>query len=264
MENQSVIVKKENGIATVTMNRPEIRNAMNNALGEGVTAAFESIYGDDSVRAVVFTGAGKAFCAGGEISDLKRIAETMTIMETRTYIRNATIRMLNAITRLEKPVIAMVRGAAVGAGCNLALACDMIIASDNASFGEIFARVGLASDYGGSYFIPRLVGMAKAKELFLTAKMIDSKEAERIGLINQVVPDAELEKTVYALADQFAAGPTRAYGYAKTQLNAGVNGDLASALDREADGFSVLIHSEDHKEGFTAFLEKRPPKFKGK
>jgi 2-(1,2-epoxy-1,2-dihydrophenyl)acetyl-CoA isomerase len=186
------------------------------------------------------------------------------VLETREHVRLQTLRALKAITNLEKPVVGMVRGAAVGAGCNLALACDMVIASEDSSFGEVFARVGLASDWGGTYFLTRLVGLHKAKELFFTGKMIDAREAERIGLINRVVPDAELEKTAHELAGQLAAGPTRALGILKTQLNNGVDKELESVLEAEASAFGILIHSEDHREGFQAFLEKRPPQFRGR
>ena len=264
MEFETVLLKKEKGVTTIMMNRPEVRNALNDKLGEDIAAAFESLKKDDDTRVVVFCGAGKAFCAGGDIGGLKELHEKTTVLETRDSVRNSMFRTLGAIISLEKPVIAMVRGAAVGAGCNLALASDLVIASENTSFGEVFARVGLASDWGGTYFVPRLVGLNRAKELFFTGKMIDAREAERIGLINQVVPDEELENTVYTLAQQLAEGPTRAIGIVKTQLNNGIDKDLAAVLEAEASAFGILIHSEDHKEGIEAFFEKRPPKFRGR
>ena len=264
MELETIVIKKEKGVATVMLNRPDVRNALSDTMSWEVGTVFENLRYDDEVRAVVFCGAGKAFCAGGDIRGLKGLAEGQTTLETRVGLRNSTMRTLKTITTLEKPVIAMVRGPAVGAGCNLALACDMIIASENSTFGEVFVRVGLASDWGGTYFLTRLVGLSKAKELFFTGKMVDAKEAERIGLINQVVADEELEKTVYELAQQLAEGPTKAIGIIKTQLNNGVDKELETVLEAEASAFGMMIHSEDHREGVEAFLEKRPPKFRGR
>ncbi|MDD5126755.1 MAG: enoyl-CoA hydratase [Dehalococcoidales bacterium] len=259
-----VKVKKEQGVTTLILSHPEIRNALDGRMSQSIAQVFEELRDDEETKVVVLCGEGKAFCAGGDIKDLKNLHDNKTPLETRDSVRRMMLRVLGGITGMEKPVIAMVRGPAVGAGFNLALACDMIIASDNAMFGELFVRVGLASDYGGSYLVTRLVGLAKAKELFMTGKMVDAKEAERIGLINQVVPDAELEKTVYALANQLAAGPTRALGIIKTQLNTAVDKDLKESLEAEAHAFGMLIHSDDHAEGIAAFFEKRPPKFKGK
>lgn len=264
MEFETVLLKKENGVTTIMLNRPEVRNALNTKMEDEIAAAFESVRQDDDTRAVVFCGAGKAFCAGGDIRGLKELTATNTALESRSSLRNATMRALKAITTMEKPVIAMVRGAAVGAGCNLALACDLIIASENTSFGEVFTRVGLASDWGGTYFLPRLIGLVRAKELFFTGRIFDAREAERIGIINRFVPDEELESTVYKLAQQLADGPTRAIGILKTQLNNGVDRDLTSALEAEASAAGMLFHSEDHKEGIDAFLEKRTPKFRGR
>jgi 2-(1,2-epoxy-1,2-dihydrophenyl)acetyl-CoA isomerase len=264
MESEFVTLKNENGIATVTMSRPSIRNAMDSRMAIGIADAFGEIKRDNSVKVVVYCGEGQAFCAGGDIKDLKRMHDTQTVLETRSGERELMLRVLGSIYNLEKPVIAMVRGPAVGAGCNLALACDIIIASENATFGELFMRMGLASDFGGSYLLPRLVGMARAKEIYLTGRIVDAKEAERIGMINRVVPDVELEKQSYALARQMADGPTRALGIIKSQLNAAVDTNLEAALEMEGDAFGILIHSEDHAEAAKAFFEKRPPKFQGR
>ena len=264
MEFETLTVKKENGIATITLNRPDVRNALSDEMSAEIGIAFESLAADNEVRAAVFCGAGKAFCAGGDIRGLKELAEEQTVLETRDGLRNNSMRALKAITTLEKPVIAMVRGPAVGAGCNLALICDLVIASEDAVFGEVFTRVGLASDWGGTYIVPRLVGMAKAKELFFLGKIIDAREAERIGLISQVVPDEKLEETAYGLARKLADGPTRAIGMLKVQLNNTWGKDLLSVLESESSAYGMLSHTEDHKEGLEAFLEKRPPKFRGR
>ena len=173
-------------------------------------------------------------------------------------------RAVSAVTVLEKPVIAMVNGDAVGAGCNLALACDLVIAAEAARFGEVFVRLGLGPDWGGAYFLPRLIGLAKAKELLFTGKIISAREAEQIGLINQVVPADQLEETVMNLAAQLAQSATRAIGMMKTFLHKVWQMDLANALQYEAYVQSECIKTEDHQEAVRAFLEKKKPVFKGK
>ncbi len=263
METELVIVDKREGVATVALNRPEKRNALDSALEESLAAAFEALKEDADTRVVVLRGSGNSFCAGGDVRALMR-KHGKTKVENRFDTLKITMRALCAITTLRQPVIATVRGAAVGAGCNLALACDLIIASENAVFGEVFVKMGLASDWGGTYFLPRRVGLARAKQLYLTGKMIDAREAERIGMINQVVPDAALESTVDKLARELAAGPSRALAFLKAQLNSGLEKSLAEVLRDEAEVFSILLHSADHQEAAEAFLSKRPPRFSGK
>jgi 2-(1,2-epoxy-1,2-dihydrophenyl)acetyl-CoA isomerase len=261
MEFQDILLKKEDGVAIVTLNRPETLNALSLSMREGLATVFEGFRSDDTVRAVVLTGAGRAFCAGG---DVKGMADARSSVDMRDFIRGSVHRAVKAMATLEKPVIAMVNGVAVGAGCSIVMACDLIIASEAAKFGQAFIRVGLSPDWGGAYFLPRLVGPAKAKELLFTGKLIDAREAERIGLVNQVVPPEELEPTVISLARQLAQGPTKAIGIAKMLVTRGLELDLGSLLDYEAYAAAVCVQTEDHHEGVRAFIEKRPPVFKGR
>jgi len=261
MKFQDILLTKDDGVAVVALNRPEALNALTLSMREELGTVFDDFRSDDTVRAVVLTGAGRAFCAGG---DVKGMADVRSSVDMRDFVRGTIHRAVKAITTLEKPVIAMVNGAATGAGCNIALACDLVIASEAAKFGQAFVRIGLSPDWGGAYFLPRLVGPAKAKELLFTGKLIDAREAERIGLVNQVVTPEELEPTVMSLAKQLAQGPTRAIGIAKMLVTKGLELDLGSLLDYEAYAASVCTQTEDHLEGVRAFTEKRTPVFKGR
>ena len=179
-------------------------------------------------------------------------------------LRRTLNPLILAIRTIEKPFIAAVNGVAAGAGCNLALACDIVLASDEARFGNVFTRIGLIPDCGGHFFLPRLVGFHKAAELMFTGDIIDAHEAERLGLINRVVPHAELVKQARELAERLARGPTRAIGLCKRTMNVGITADLAAVLDAEAEGQGLARQTEDHWEGVQAFLEKRPAHFTGK
>jgi 2-(1,2-epoxy-1,2-dihydrophenyl)acetyl-CoA isomerase len=186
----------------------------------------------------------------------------MTAAEGQSRVE-AINRAIMALARFRAPTIAMVDGAAAGAGCNLALACDLVVASDRARFGEVFARIGLIPDAGGTHFLPRRVGLARAKELVFTADIIDAREAERIGLVNRVVPAADLEGETYALARRIADGPPRVLAAAKALLDRAPGLDLESALHWEALTQGAMIAAADHREGLRAFFEKRPPRFTG-
>ena len=259
MGYQALLVDRADGIATVTMNRPEARNALDLTMREEMLGALDEIERDSAVRVMLLTGAGGHFSAGG---DVKSMQKKHTAAEGR-----ARVEMLNRfVLRLfnfPKPTIAMVDGFAVGAGCNIALGCDLLIASDRARFGEVFAKIGLVPDGGGTWLLPRLVGLAKAKELVFSADIIDAAEALRIGLVNRVVVAAELEKTTRALAARIAAGPPGALSLAKALLNRSATVDLATSLGFEAYAQAQSITTDDHAEGVRAFLEKRPPKFTG-
>ena len=258
MEFKDIILDKQEGIAKITLNRPDAMNAFSLGMREEVGTAFESFASDDEVRAVVLTGAGRAFCAGGDIKGWGDLGDDG--LKTLLTLAHRAVR---AITTLEKPVIAMVNGAAAGAGCNLALACDLIIASDKARFGETFVKVGLGPDWGGAYFLPRLVGMAKAKELLFSGKVIDANEALQIGLVNQVVPSDQLEATTMELAKQLAKSATKAIGLTKSFLHKVWQMDLDAALEYEGNVQAACIKTYDHQEGVKAFLEKRPAEFRG-
>ena len=260
MGYQALLVDRADGIATITMNRPEARNALDLAMREELQDALDEIERDPAARVVILTGAGGHFSAGG---DVKSMQKRHTAPEGRARVESLN-RFVLRLFNFSKPTIAMVDGFAVGAGCNIALGCDMIIASERAKFGEVFLKIGLVPDGGGTWLLQRMVGLAKAKEMVLTAEIIDAAEALRIGLVNRVVPAGELESATRALAAKIAAGPPLAATLAKSLLNRAATVDLAAALEGEAFGQSNAITSEDHAEGVRAFLEKRAAKFQGR
>ncbi|MFQ5918010.1 MAG: enoyl-CoA hydratase/isomerase family protein, partial [Candidatus Binatia bacterium] len=249
--------------ATVTFNRPESANALNSELGEEVIRALEEIEKDENVRALVFTGAGRVFSAGGDFKDMIHLQSASPMEIDRGLRMFLSIPM--KIRNLGIPVIAKINGDAMGSACCIALACDLRIASEKARFGLVFTRVGLSgADAGLSYFLPRVVGLGKACELLLTGAVIDAKEAECIGLVNKVVPPDEPNEVVAVLANRLAKGPTFALKMTKKALYNSLDNDVATQLDFEAYAQSLCFQTEDHKEGVKAFLEKRKPVFKGK
>ena len=261
MEYENVILEKKESIATLTLNRPERLNAINERMIEELESAMTRIYQDGDVRVFVITGAGRAFCSGADVGDMAKAAAGAT-MDIRHWTQKAH-RIILGITDLEKPVVAKVNGVAVGIGCSLALSADMIIASDTAQFSLIFSQIGLIPDGGSLFHLPRLVGLSKAKELIFTARRVDANEAERIGLINKAVSADKLDDEVDRLSRQLAEGPTAAFGMAKKIMNKGLTMDLGSVLECEASGQALAGTTEDAREGVMAFLEKRKPKFKG-
>ena len=257
-ETRTILTACADGVATLTLNRPEVRNALDMTMRRDLEAALAQLDQDAGVRVLVVRGAGDHFCAGGDVKFMRDNPMTATEGQSRVEAIN---RVILALARFRAPTIAMVDGAAAGAGCNLALACDLVVASDRARFGEVFARIGLIPDAGGTYFLPRRVGLARAKELVFTADIIDAREAERIGLINRVVPAGDLETESYALARRIADGPPRVLAAAKTLLDRAPGLDLESALHWEALTQGAMIAGADHREGLRAFFEKRPPRF---
>jgi 2-(1,2-epoxy-1,2-dihydrophenyl)acetyl-CoA isomerase len=260
MDYETIILKKEEGVATIILNRPDRRNAITSTMSAELLKATEELGWDDAVKVVVITGAGPAFCAGGDLESLLGA----TPLEIAEVIRKGGTRIILNLRKMLKPVIVSVNGAAVGAGCNLALAGDIIIASENARFGEVFVNIGAHPDWGGTYFLPRLVGVTKACELFFTGKTLDAKEAERIGLVNEVVPADLLETRTRELALSLARGPSVAIGLIKNSIYQGLETDLASALENEAKAQALCFLTDDLKEGLKSFSEKRPPVFTGK
>lgn len=260
MGYETVLVDRADGVATVTLNRPEARNALDMRMREELAGVFDELEADETVRVIILTGAGGHFCAGG---DVKSMVKRHTAADGRARVELLN-RFVLRLFHFPKPTLAMVDGFAVGAGCNIALGCDIVIASDRARFGEVFAKIGLVPDGGGTWLLPRLVGLSKAKELVFSADIIDAAEALRIGLVNRVVPAAELEAATRALAARIAAGPPGTLALAKSLLNRGATTELAAALELEAFAQGQAITSEDHAEGVRAFLEKRPPKFSGR
>jgi 2-(1,2-epoxy-1,2-dihydrophenyl)acetyl-CoA isomerase len=213
---------------------------------------------DESTRVLIVTGSGQHFCAGGDVKTMQAKRQTAAEGRARVELLN---RMVLRLVNFPKPTVAMVDGFAVGAGFNLALACDLIVASDRARFGQLFSKIGLVPDGGGTYFLPRAVGPAKAKELVFTADIIDAEEAWRLGLVNRVVPTGDLRQATLALARRIAEGPPKVLALAKQLLNRSASVDLAGALELEAFAQSHALTSEEHQEGLRAFFEKRQPKF---
>jgi 2-(1,2-epoxy-1,2-dihydrophenyl)acetyl-CoA isomerase len=265
MTNGSVLYHRHDGIVTLTLNRPETLNAMNEAMMGEMERILIEIEADAAVRVVILTGAGRAFSSGG---DQKRGGEAVPPSFFDGDLGGALIERLNRcilrMQRLQKPIVGSINGVAAGAGMNIALAADLRIASDTARFVEAFARVGLVPDGGGTYFLPRLVGTAKAMELILLADIIDAQEALRIGLVNRVVPADQLEQETLKLAERLAQGPTVAYGLAKTGLYQGLGMSLEDVLNMEARNQAIAVRTPDRAEGVAAFLEKRPPRFTGR
>lgn len=259
--SDKLLVTLEDGVKRITINRPQKRNSVDVETVELLHEAFRHSADDDS-KVVILTGAGDAFCAGADLQatserDIRNIDVTASLRETT----NPTIL---AMRRLSKPIIARVHGPAVGVGCNYALACDILIASEQAKFGQVFVKIGLMPDGGSTYFLPRRVGYAKAFELMATGDLITANEALALGLVNRVVPFEELDTTVDAMAARLAMAAPIALRKIKEGLNYGQNSDLASALDFEAVNQGACFHSEDFMEGVAAFLEKRRPNFQGK
>jgi 2-(1,2-epoxy-1,2-dihydrophenyl)acetyl-CoA isomerase len=265
MANESVLYQRHDGIVTLTLNRPDTLNAMNEAMMGEIERVLIALEADTTARVVILTGAGRAFSSGG---DQKRGGDVVPPSFFDGDPGGALIERLNRcilrMQRLPKPIIGSINGVAAGAGMNIALATDLRIASDAARFGEVFARVGLVPDGGGTYFLPRLVGTAKAMELILLADIIDAQEALRIGLVNHVVPAEQLEQETLKLAERLAQGPTVAYGLAKTGLYQGLGMSLEDVLNMEARNQAIAARTPDRAEGVAAFREKRPPRFTGR
>lgn len=256
----ALLLEIQDGIATITLNRPEVYNAFNDPQSYELQDALKKVEKDETVRVVVLTGAGKAFSSG---QDLKAAMEggKRDLSESLRLRYNPIIR---AIRQLPKPVICRLNGVAAGAGCSIALACDMIIASEEASMIEIFINIALVLDSGSSYFLPRTVGYHRAFELATKATKISAAEALQLGLVNKVVPATELDAAVAEEAAYYAAAPTKAIGMMKKLLNKGMTEDLDKVLDYEAYCQQIAGNSADNEEGIKAFLEKRKPVFKGK
>jgi 2-(1,2-epoxy-1,2-dihydrophenyl)acetyl-CoA isomerase len=262
---QDLLEAVKDRVALLTLNRPERLNAMSREMLDALLEALPRLATDPDVGVVVITGAGRGFCAGG---DVKAMAEGRegdgASLEDKAQALRARMEVSRWLHEMPKPTIAMVRGAAAGAGLSVALACDMRIASDASKFGTAFARVGYSGDFGGSYFLTQLVGTAKARELYLTADLVDAAQALALGLVNRVVPDALLETETMALATRLAKGPSVAYRYMKRNLNAAESGSLKDVLDLEAWGHTRSGMTEDWREATRAFVEKREPVFKGR
>jgi 2-(1,2-epoxy-1,2-dihydrophenyl)acetyl-CoA isomerase len=250
----------KDGILTITLNRPEVYNALNDDITFELQDAFKAAAKDEQVRVVVLTGEGKAFCSGQDLKDAAGKGQR-SFKESLEKRYNPIIR---AMRNLPKPVIGKLNGVAAGAGCSLALACDIIIASEQATLIEVFINIGLVPDSGSSYFLPRLVGMAKAFELCSMGNRVGAAEAVQMGLINRAVPADQLDEAVNVYTQYFANAPTKSIGLIKKMLNKSINSTLDDMLEYEAYCQEIAGASSDYKEGVQAFLEKRKPSFTGK
>ena len=260
--SDTVLLDISEHIATLTLNRPDKLNALSREMTEALILIIERLAEDGDVRCVVVTGARRGFCAGGDVAGMAS-GETLLGGDPVARLRRGeeTSRLLH---EMPKPTIAMVNGAAAGAGLSIALACDIRIAGESARFGTAFVRVGFSGDYGGTWMLQRLVGPGKARELYFTGDLIDAREAERIGLVNRVVPDDQLASETRALAERIAKGPPIALAHMKQNMNLGLVSDFSTLLDAEAEGMIMTGATEDHRGAAKAFLKKRPPTFHGR
>jgi enoyl-CoA hydratase/carnithine racemase len=257
---ETIEVTRSSGIVTVTMNRPAKKNAANAQMWDELLETFRDIASSGTDRVMVLTGAGGDFCAGADLTGGGTGTPGRHHLAQMRHVGDVAL----TLHRLPIPTIAKVRGVAVGAGCNMALGCDLVAASDNARFSEIFARRGLSVDFGGSWLLPRVVGMHRAKELALLADIIDAAEAERIGLVNRVLPDLELDEFVGGWAARLAAGPPIALAMTKRMLDNSLQVTMEEALDDEGVAQAVNFGTADTVEAIKAFAEKREPRFEGR
>ena len=261
MSFENIIYSKEKGIARITVNRPEKRNALNQAVRLELQQALRDIEEDDSIRVAIVTGAGdKAFIGGADITELKE----MTPIACEARASTLGQQLYTDIENLRVPVIAMINGFCLGGGCELAMCCDIRVASENARLGQPEINIGIFPGGGGTQRLPRLVGWGKAKELLYTGRIIDAAEAERIGLVDKVVPADELDSTVTELAETIASKSPVIIRLLKKAITRGMYTNLPDGLAYDKSTFSLCFATEDHYEGITAFLEKRQPEFKGK
>ncbi|PYM16619.1 MAG: enoyl-CoA hydratase [Candidatus Rokuibacteriota bacterium] len=252
------VERASNGVVTLTLNRPEKKNAINATMFNELLAVFREVNDSSSDRVLVVTGQGDAFCSGADLGD--RGNDTRHPLARLHWVADIAL----ALHRIPKPVIAKVNGVAAGAGLNLALGCDLIVTSDTARFSEIFARRGLTIDFGGSWLLPRLIGMHRAKELAFFADILSAKEAAEMGLVNRVVPGAELDAFVADWANRLAAGPPLALAMTKRLLTNSFSMTMDEALEAEGMAQTVNSGTQDAPEAIRAFLEKREPKFQGR
>jgi 2-(1,2-epoxy-1,2-dihydrophenyl)acetyl-CoA isomerase len=259
--SDKLLVAVDAGVKRITINRPARRNSVD---AETVELLYEEIQrsAEDASKVIILTGMGDAFCAG---ADLQATSEKeIKSFDVTAALRSRTNPTILAMRSLKKPIIARIHGSAVGVGCNYALACDLLVCSDQAKLGQVFVKIGLMPDGGSTYFLPRLVGYAKAFELMALGDLIGAQEALALGLVNRVVPFDELDATVDKMAARLAAAPSIALAKIKEGINHGERADLGAALEFEAVNQDACFHSDDFVEGVRAFLEKRKPSFQGK
>jgi 2-(1,2-epoxy-1,2-dihydrophenyl)acetyl-CoA isomerase len=262
MSHEFIVRETSQGVAVLTLNRPDVLNSFNGRMARELREALDACADDDAIRAVLLTGAGRGFCAGQDLADVD-LPEDGSAPDLGAIVRDSYNPLIRRLRTLEKPVVCAVNGVAAGAGANLALACDIVIASESASFVQAFVKVGLIPDSGGTFMLPRLVGMARAAALMMLGEKVTADQAVDIGLIHQTCPSQVLFDTAFRTASQLAAMPTRALGLMKRALNASLTNDLDHQLDLEEALQREAGQSADHSEGVRAFLEKRKPCFTG-
>jgi enoyl-CoA hydratase/carnithine racemase len=259
---EHIQVTEDSGVVTITLNRPEKLNAFIGHMRRDLAEALEAAGSDRAVRTIVITGAGRAFCAGGDVSFMADLIERQD-SEEFSRLLGAARRVVTSIRQMNKPVIASVNGPASGAGCNLALACDLRVASTAASFSQSFVKIGFHPDWGGTYFLPQAVTSNKACEMFFLGEVIDAEEALRLGIVNRVVAPEALETATRELAARLCEGPTLSIAAAKQAVYMSQSAELEEMLRYETEAQLRCFESEDAREGIKAFLEKRRPKFTG-
>ena len=262
MSNDTVLQSLESGLLTITMNRPERRNALNPDMTLGLVAAAQRAAEDHEVRAVLLKGAGGTFCVGGDVKSMAEGRSPMPFEARMTNLRRA-MEVSRILHEMSKPVVAQLDGAAAGAGLSIALACDLRVASETVKITTAFAKVGLSGDYGGTYFLTQMLGSAKARELYLLSPVLSASEALALGMVTKVVPDGEIDAAARELAMSLAQRPSITLGYIKRNINNAERLPLETCFDAEAFHHSRAGETADHKEAAKAFVEKRKPLFQG-
>ena len=262
MDYQTIIYATSDQVATITLHRPEKRNAANEIMGEELIDCLNRCNEDADVRAIILTGSGKIFCSGGDLESYPELADWPTIKAKK--LLNAFFPAISEINRIDKPVIAAVNGPAIGGGFAIALTCDLVIAAKSAKFNSHYVLIGLSSDAGLSYYLPRIVGSKRAAWLMFTGETVDAQKGYELGFVNMVVEDAELMKTADELAKRLAMGATVAIGEIKRLLNQSWHEGLENQLENEKQSLGRLARTEDVKEALSAFGKKRSPVFKGR
>lgn len=260
MKFQDIILEKESEVAKIILNRPDRLNALGARTTFEIIDALEASIQDEKIRVIVMTGAGKAFSAGGDHRDIFKPGFEKTTLEWRHRMRTGSNRLVTIMTGSEKPIIASVNGLAVGGGCTIALACDIRIASENARFGLVFSKIGVTPEFGCSYLLPRIVGLGRALELLFEAEIISAREAEKIGMVNKVVPHEELKEATRQYIEKLLEKPPLALGMTKSLMYRSLSTDMLSHLELEAFAISNAFKTEEHQEAVRGFLEKKKEK----